>query len=131
MTASQIWPTWAPASDSPMMQPSLRMSSVTPSSSSLANVTLNRLIELVGDGDVGDDVERGGPPLAREVGNRPADELGMGVRLGDEERLPARVDPLAALELVRHLRAPRRIRHDVEALLVRRRRRTARTTGSW
>ena len=27
ITASQIWPTWAPASDSPMMQPSLRMRS--------------------------------------------------------------------------------------------------------
>ena len=46
MTASQIWLMWAPASDNPMMQPSLCTSIVMPASSLLAKVTSKRAIKL-------------------------------------------------------------------------------------
>ena len=111
IAASQSWPTWAPASESPSTQPSACSSAATPSTSSLANVTPKRVVEVVGERDVAARRRTGRCPRSRrELDDRSALQLGIGAALADGERRPsARRRTRRRGSRARARRAPRRV----------------------
>ena len=60
-----------------MMQPSVRMSSDDAVFLVVGERDAEAGLEIVGERDVGNDVEGGAAALARDVGDRATDELGM------------------------------------------------------
>ena len=89
--ASHSWSTCAPASERPSATWSCVSRWPTASTSSLAMYARKRVVEILGDRDLAHHVERAAAALAREVAHPPALQLGEALRLGDLERLPARL----------------------------------------
>ena len=77
--------------------------------------------QVVVERDVSEGIERRATPIAGNRCQRSTLELGVRLRIGDGERLPARIDPLAALELVVDAGTPRGIAIQARTLGHRRR----------
>ena len=92
MIASQIWLTWAPASERPRMQPSPTSSSRIATGSSLAKVIGESGRELVVERELAHRRERSAECTLRDRGDGLPDELRVRDRLGNREHVPAQRD---------------------------------------